>query len=70
MMTVKMMVDFSKTYAEDLRVVVNGYEEVWNDLSPEQISVVLDAGKNDWQGQRLDADDTIYLKHLVSLEVY
>ena len=60
MITVKMMIDLLIKYPEDLRVVVSGYEEGWDDLSPEQICVipvVPDTGKNDWQGQHLDADD-------------
>lgn len=60
MMTVKMMIDLLKIYPEDLRVVISGYEQGWDDLSLERISVVpvaLGAGKNDWDGQHLDDAD-------------
>jgi len=60
MMTVKMIIDLLKSYPEDLRVVVSGYEEGWDDLLPEQVSVipvVPNTGKNGWQGRHLDADD-------------
>lgn len=40
------------TYPDDLRVVVNGYEQGYDDVSPGQISVVrlaLDVGVEDWR---------------------
>lgn len=69
-----MIIDLLKKYPEDLRVVVSGYEEGWDDLSPKQIcviSVVPDTGKNDWQGRHLDADDVpeASQKPLQSIEV-
>ena len=47
-MTVNELLQLLKGYSPDLRVVVNGYEEGYDDLSPEQLSVVrvaLDTGK-------------------------
>jgi hypothetical protein len=53
-MTVKELVKFLEKYPDDLRVVVNGYEDGFDDISPERISVVkmqLDAKTEDWEGQ-------------------
>ena len=39
-----------------LRVVVNGYEEGYDDLSPEQISITkisLNTGKHPWDGMEI-----------------
>ena len=56
-MTVKELVELLEKYPDDLRVVVNGYEEGYDDLSPERISVIkiqLDTQINDWEGQHSD----------------
>ena len=48
------MINILKGYPGDLRVVVNGYEEGYDDLSPGQISVVpiaLNTGVQDWEGR-------------------
>ena len=37
-MTVSELIELLKTHSADLRVVVNGYEDGYDDLSPEQIS--------------------------------
>ncbi len=53
-MTVGELVEFLEKYPDDLRVVVNGYEDGYDDISPERISttkIELDAGKHDWEGQ-------------------
>ena len=53
-MTVKELVEFLEKYPDDLRVVVNGYEDGYDDILPERISttkIELDAGKHDWEGQ-------------------
>ena len=45
-------------YQPDLRVVVNGYEDGYDDLSPEQLRVVkisLDTGEQEWVGKHGDA---------------
>ena len=54
MMNVRDMIDLLRGYPEDMRVVVSGYEEGYDDLSPEQISVIpitLNTGVHDWEGQ-------------------
>ncbi len=62
-MTVKELMEFLEKYPDDLRVVVNGYEDGYDDISPERISttkIELDVGKHDWEGQHggaLYADD-------------
>lgn len=56
-MTVKELAELLKKYPDDLRVVVNGYEDGYDDISPERISatkIELDAGKHDWEGQHGD----------------
>ena len=59
-MIVREFMELLETYPQDVRVVVNGYEDGYDDLSPRQISVVriaLNTGTDDWQGQHGDADD-------------
>ncbi len=59
-MTVGELVGMPKAYPGDLRVVVNGYEEGYDDFSPGQISVVaiaLNTGVHDWEGQHEYADE-------------
>ena len=56
-MTVKELVELLGKYPDDLRVVVNGYEEGYDDLAAERISVVkiqLDTQIYDWEGQHSD----------------
>ena len=53
-MTVKELVELLEKYPDNLRVVVNGYEDGFDDISPERISttkIQLDAGTHDWEGQ-------------------
>ena len=55
-MTVQDLIRILSTYPADLRVVVNGYEEGFDDVSPEGIAVVkvqLNRGSKDWQGRHL-----------------
>ena len=57
-MTVKELVELLRKYPNDLRVVVNGYEDGFDDVSPERISVIniqLDTQIHYWGGptQRL-----------------
>lgn len=59
-MTVQELIEQLAGYPADLRVVVNGYEEGYDDLSPEQISLVkltLNTGKNRWEGEHGEVDD-------------
>lgn len=56
-MTVDELMQLLATYPPDLRVVVNGYESGYDDLSPEQLSVVriaLNTQKHPWEGQHED----------------
>jgi len=58
--TVRELSDYLERYPGDMRVVVNGYEEGYDDLSPDQISIVniaLDTGVNSWEGQHRDIKD-------------
>ena len=60
-MTVKALVELLGKYPDDLRVVVNGYEDGYDDLSLERISVIkiqLDTGTHDWEGQHSDSYDS------------
>ena len=57
-MTVRELIEFIAQYPADLRIVVNGYEEGYDDLSPRQIStaeITLNTGKHAWEGQHGDA---------------
>ena len=56
-MTVKELMEFLEKYPDDLRVVVNGYEDGYDDISPNRIftrKIQLDAGTPDWEGQHGD----------------
>ena len=56
-MTVKELVELFGKYPDNLRVVVNGYEDGYDDLSSERISVIkiqLDTQIHDWEGQHSD----------------
>ena len=56
-MTVKELAELLGKYPNDLRVVVNGYEDGYDDVSPERISVIkiqLDTQIHDWEGQHSD----------------
>ena len=56
-MTVKELVRLLEKYPDDLRVVVNGYEDGYDDISPNRIftrKIQLDAGTPDWGGQHGD----------------
>ena len=75
-MTVKELVELLRKYPGDLRIVVNGYEEGYDDLSLERISVIkiqLDTQIHDWEGQHSDfygsekeiSDDTEIVEALV-----
>jgi hypothetical protein len=60
-MTVKELAKLLESYPDDLRVVVNGYEDGFDDLAPERISVKkiqLDTGTYDWAGQHSDFYDS------------
>jgi hypothetical protein len=60
-MTLKELVEHLGKYPDDLRVVVNGYEDGFDDLSPERISVIkiqLDTQIHDWEGQHSDFYDS------------
>ena len=61
-----------RDYPLDLRVVVNGYEDGYDDLSAEQLAVVrvaLNTGQNRWDGQHGDpnglTDDADVVEALV-----
>ena len=61
-MTVDELVRLLTTYPPDQRVVVNGYEDGYDDLSEEQIvpvNIALNTGKHDWEGRHGDADGPI-----------
>ena len=58
--TVYELIQLLRKHATDLRVVDDGYEDGYDDLSPEQIRVVkisLNTGKHRWEGAHGDLDD-------------
>ena len=58
-MTVKSLKELLSQYPENLRVVVNGYEDGYDDLAQERISVrkiKLNTQVHDWEGQHSDFD--------------
>ena len=59
-MTVAELVRMLARHRADLRVVVNGYEDGCDDLSPGQVScirIALNTGKHKWEGRHGDPDD-------------
>ena len=59
-MTVRELLELLQGYPADLRVVVDGYEGGYDDLSPRQISAVritLNTGVNGWEGRHGDPGD-------------
>ena len=53
-MTAKELIEFLEGYPPDLRVVVQGYENGFDDVSSERTKVVriqLDCGTENWEGQ-------------------
>lgn len=73
-MTAEELITILQEYPSDLRVVVNGYEEGYDDLTPEQIRRIrigLDTGKRDWEGVHGhpdDADESTEIVDAVVLE--
>ena len=60
-MTVSELAQLLEAYPPDLRVVVNGYEEGYDDIEARLVSVReirLDAGKKWWEGRHRDSADT------------
>lgn len=58
LVTVSELISLLRIYPDDLRVVVDGYEDGFDDLSPGQLSVVrigLNTGKEVWEGDHGDA---------------
>lgn len=56
-MLVGELLEVLRQYPAGLRVVVNGYEEGYDDLTPERISPVkisLNTGKHEWEGRHGD----------------
>ena len=59
-MTVRQLIDLLERYPSDTRVVVNGYEQGYDDLFPSQISVAriaLNTGVYEWEGRHGDEDE-------------
>ena len=53
-MTVSELVELLGSYPPDMRVVVDGYEEGYDDVLSERVAVVkaqLDLGTKSWEGQ-------------------
>ena len=58
-MTIQDLIRILETYPADMRVVVSGYEEGFDDVSPERIAVVkvrLNQGMKHWQGRHLEPE--------------
>ena len=56
-MTVGQLTRLLQNYPQDMRVVVDGYEDGYDDLTPKQIAVVkiaLNIGKRRWEGMHGD----------------
>ena len=73
-MTVSELMEYLQGFPGGLRVVVSGYEEGYDDLTPEQIRRIrigLDTGKRDWEGVHGhpdEADESTDIVEAVVLE--
>ena len=59
-MNVRELITLLEHYPQDMRVVVNGYECGYDDLSPDRVSVVhiaLNTGRERYEGRHGDARD-------------
>ncbi len=59
-MTIGELIALLESYPSDMRVVVNGYEGGYDDLSPQQIAaerITLNTGVHDWVGRHGDPRD-------------
>lgn len=59
-MTVEELIRLLATFPGDMRVVVNGYEEGYDDLSPARINrtaIGLNTGVHRWEGRHGHPDD-------------
>ena len=59
-MTVSELIKTLKAHPGDLRVVVDGYEDGYDDLAPRQISnvrIALNTGVHDWEGRHGEPGD-------------
>ena len=64
-MTVDELVQLLAAYPAELRVVVNGYEDGYDDLSPKQVSLVriaLNTGSHSWEGKHGDGDYPAWIR--------
>ena len=71
-MIVDELIQLLARHSPGLRVAVNGYENSYDDLSPEQLSVVriaLNTGKHPWDGQHGDANGVADAKDVVEAPV-
>lgn len=73
-MTVSELIGILREQPQGLRVVVNGYEEGYDDLTPEQIKVAsigLNTGKHHYEGthgEPADAKDAADVVEVVLLQ--
>ena len=61
-MTVEELIAILQEHPSDLRVVVNGYEDGFDDLTPEKItvtSIALNTGREDYEGAHGDPADAM-----------
>ena len=66
-MTVQQLIALLATYPPDLRVVVNGYEDGFDNVEPERVSVTrieLDVGEHWWDGRHAAAADRAADEHV------
>jgi len=60
-LTIKDLIEILKQYPQDLRVVVDGYEDGLNDISIfTEITIALNVNEEDCLGAHLDMEDLLF----------
>jgi hypothetical protein len=64
-MTIKQLIEKLKQYPPDMRVIISGYEDGYNDISNiEEKEIAIDIISDWYNGQHVDSDDQYRLEEI------